>query len=61
LIPQQAHLTAAKNILWYLKGTINYGLYISNDVDNKLTSYADADYARDLDKAFASYSALKML
>jgi hypothetical protein len=47
--PQQAYFTTAKNILRYLKGTINYGLCISNNVDCKLTSYADADYARDVD------------
>jgi hypothetical protein len=49
LKPQQAHLTATKNILRYLKGTLNYGLCISNNVDCTLTSYTDADYARDVD------------
>jgi hypothetical protein len=54
-------MTAAKNILRYLKGTINYGLCISNEIDYKLTSYTDANYARDLDTRRSTYGIIHKL
>jgi hypothetical protein len=59
--PRQTHMTAAKNILRYLKGTINYGLCISNEIDYKLTSYTDANYARDLDTRRSTYGIIHKL
>ena len=41
--PTEAHLTAAKQILRYLKGTANYGIkYQKSDCGN-LIGYSDAD------------------
>jgi hypothetical protein len=42
-------MTAPKNILRNLKGTLNYGLCLANDVNSKLTNYVDADYIQNLD------------
>lgn len=46
--PTEAHLTAVKRILRYLKGTINLGLKYQKG-SNSLTGYSDADWAGDLD------------
>ncbi|GKC10196.1 retrovirus-related pol polyprotein from transposon TNT 1-94 [Tanacetum coccineum] len=43
--PTEKHLQAVKRIFRYLKGTINMGLWYSNDINMLLTAYADADYA----------------
>ncbi len=47
--PTVAHLTAAKRVLRYLKGTQSLGLKYEGSVDESLTVYADADWAGDLD------------
>ncbi|XP_073391793.1 secreted RxLR effector protein 161-like [Physcomitrium patens] len=47
--PQVAHLTAAKRVLRYLKGTANSGIFYPYDNYLTLVSYADADYGRDID------------
>ncbi|GKF36300.1 hypothetical protein Tco_0113058 [Tanacetum coccineum] len=43
--PTKKHLEAIKRIFWYLKGTINMGLWYPKDNAMSLTAYADADYA----------------
>ena len=44
--PSSEHLAAAKRILRYLKGTVNYGLlYNRGDRDLKITGYNDRDFA----------------
>ena len=44
-----AHWSAVKRILWYLRGTIDYGLcYHGGDL--RLTSYSDPDWASDKDE-----------
>nr|GEX04221.1 retrovirus-related Pol polyprotein from transposon TNT 1-94 [Tanacetum cinerariifolium] len=43
--PTKKHLEALKRVFWYLKGTINWGLWYSKDTDMALTAYADADHA----------------
>nr|GEU32827.1 integrase, catalytic region, zinc finger, CCHC-type, peptidase aspartic, catalytic [Tanacetum cinerariifolium] len=43
--PTEKHLQAVKWIFWYLKRTINMGLWYSKDTDMSLTAYADADHA----------------
>nr|GEW87486.1 hypothetical protein [Tanacetum cinerariifolium] len=51
--PTKNHLEALKQIFWYLKGTINWGLWYSKDTAMTLTAYADADhvdYAFDFNK-----------
>ena len=39
------HLKAAKRILRYLKGTIDFGLYYSVSNDYKLVGYSDSDWS----------------
>lgn len=45
----QSHLTAAKRILRYLKGTVNLGLSYKKCADGNLIGYSDADWAGDMD------------
>ena len=47
--PTEAHLTAAKRILCYLKGTLNLALKYQKSEDGLLISYCDADWANDPD------------
>ena len=47
--PTQSHLTAAKRILRYLKGTVNLGLSYKRCADGNLIGYSDADWAGDVD------------
>ncbi|GKF70155.1 hypothetical protein Tco_0203212, partial [Tanacetum coccineum] len=44
--PTKKHLEAIKRVFWYLKGTINMGLWYPKDNAMSLTAYADADHAR---------------
>ena len=46
---QETHWHAAKHILRYLKGTINFVLQFSTHGNPHLYFYADADWGRDLD------------
>ena len=47
--PSSEHLAAAKRILRYLKGTVNYDLlYNRGDRDTKITGYSDSDFAGDI-------------
>lgn len=43
--PTTVHITAAKRILKYIKGTIDHGILYKNECDNKIIGYSDADYA----------------
>ncbi|GKF39767.1 hypothetical protein Tco_0119828 [Tanacetum coccineum] len=43
--PTKKHLEAIKRIFWYLKRTINMGLWYPKDNAMSLTAYADADHA----------------
>lgn len=43
------HLKVAKQILCYIKGTIDFGLWFSTSNDYKLVGYNDNDWARDED------------
>lgn len=47
--PQDAHSNAAKQILRYLKGTMDFALHLSSKGTPNLYSYADADWGRDMD------------
>ena len=47
--PTQSHLTAAKRILRYLKGTVYLGLNYKKCADGNLIGYSDADWAGDVD------------
>nr|GEX63944.1 hypothetical protein [Tanacetum cinerariifolium] len=41
--PTKKHLEALKRVFWYLKGTINWGIWYPKDTTIALTAYADAD------------------
>nr|GEW41094.1 hypothetical protein [Tanacetum cinerariifolium] len=43
--PTKKHLEALKRVFWYLKGTINLGLWYLKDTAMALTAYAHADHA----------------
>nr|GEU95700.1 hypothetical protein [Tanacetum cinerariifolium] len=43
--PTKKHLKALKRVFWYLKGTINWGLWYLKDTAMTLTAYAYADHA----------------
>ncbi|RWS06142.1 gag-pol polyprotein-like protein, partial [Leptotrombidium deliense] len=45
----ETHWTAAKHVLGYLEGTINFGIKYSPAADSHFYGYCDADYAGDLD------------
>ena len=47
--PCEAHLTAAKRILRYLKGTVSLALKYQKSCSGKLTGYSDADWGGDQD------------
>jgi hypothetical protein len=43
--PRRVHLVAAKHVMRYLKGTLDYGLSYNGDHDFKLSGYTDSDWA----------------
>nr|GEU79333.1 retrovirus-related Pol polyprotein from transposon TNT 1-94 [Tanacetum cinerariifolium] len=43
--PTKKHLEALKRVFWYLRETINWGLWYPKDTAMALTAYADADHA----------------
>ncbi|GKC90408.1 hypothetical protein Tco_1151057 [Tanacetum coccineum] len=44
-LPTKKHLEALKWVFWYLRGTINWGLWYPKDTIMALTAYADANHA----------------
>ena len=42
--PRQVHLIAAKHVMRYLKGTIDFGLYYVRYHDYRLYGYTDSDW-----------------
>ncbi|XP_017405360.1 secreted RxLR effector protein 161-like [Vigna angularis] len=42
--PKESHLTTAKRVLKYLKGTTSFGLWYPSDATPSLIGYSDADY-----------------
>nr|GEY13178.1 retrovirus-related Pol polyprotein from transposon TNT 1-94 [Tanacetum cinerariifolium] len=47
--PTEKHLIAVKRIFWYLKYTINIGLWYPKDIGFELTAFLDSDHAGCLD------------
>ena len=43
--PRRVHLVAAKHVMRYLKGTIDFGIYYDGNHDYRLYGYTDADWA----------------
>ncbi|GJV20743.1 retrovirus-related pol polyprotein from transposon TNT 1-94 [Tanacetum coccineum] len=57
--PTEKHLTAVKRIFWYLKDTINMGLWYSRDTGFELTAFSDSDHAGCLDSRKSTYSGIQ--
>ncbi|RVW59737.1 Retrovirus-related Pol polyprotein from transposon TNT 1-94 [Vitis vinifera] len=47
--PTESHLLAAKRILRYVKGTVEFGVFYKKGGDDKFIGYTDSDYAGDQD------------
>ena len=47
--PTTTHLKATKQIIYYIKGTFNFGLWFSTSNDYKLVGYSDNNWAGDED------------
>jgi hypothetical protein len=47
--PTTTHFKAAKKILRYVKGTIDFGLLYPSSNEFKLVGYSDSDWGGDLD------------
>ena len=47
--PNDSHWIAAKKVLRYLKGTMNFGLLYTNKFDVQLVGFSDSDWAGNLD------------
>ena len=47
--PKESHLTAVKQIIQYINGTPDYGLWYLKDSNACLADYSDADWARRVD------------
>ncbi|GJZ94318.1 ribonuclease H-like domain-containing protein [Tanacetum coccineum] len=43
--PRDPHLSTLKRILWYVQGTLNYGLQLFSSSTRDLVAYFDADWA----------------
>ena len=57
----EAHLTAAKRILWYLKGTANLAVkYLKSD-NGALIGYSDVDWAGDTEDRHSTTGNLLLL
>lgn len=42
--PSHIHLGAARIVLRYLQGTMNYGFKFNRDIDEKLIGFCDSDW-----------------
>lgn len=47
--PSKTHYGAAKRVLRYIAGTLDYGIWYSKALDFRLYGYTDSDWARSLD------------
>ena len=47
--PKESHLTAVKQIIRYINGTLDYGLWYSKDSNACLAGYSDANWAGSVD------------
>ena len=59
--PTEAHLTAVKRILRYLKGTMNLALKYQQSENGTLVGYSDADWANDPDDRHSTTGNLFMM
>ncbi|KAA0060697.1 putative mitochondrial protein [Cucumis melo var. makuwa] len=49
VMPTEVHLQAAKRVLRYLKGTVNYGIHYKKGGKGQLLAYTDSDYVGDME------------
>ncbi|XP_050277843.1 secreted RxLR effector protein 161-like [Quercus robur] len=47
--PKESHLTVVKQIVRYINGTLDYGLWYSKDSNAYLVDYSDANWAGSVD------------
>jgi hypothetical protein len=47
--PHESHWNAAKEVLMYLKGTLDYGIKYTDASNVELIGYSDSDWARNMD------------
>jgi hypothetical protein len=43
--PRRVHLIAAKHVMRYLKGTLEFGICYTGDLDFRMVDYTDSDWA----------------
>jgi hypothetical protein len=56
--PEEAHLQAAKQILKYLKGTLDFALHMQSWDEEGLYSFANADWGGDIDTRRSTFGLL---
>nr|GEZ34044.1 uncharacterized mitochondrial protein AtMg00810-like [Tanacetum cinerariifolium] len=59
--PTEKYLTTVKRIFWYLKDTINMGLWYPKDTGFELTAFSDSDHARCLDSRKSTSGGIQFL
>ncbi|GJY32727.1 retrovirus-related pol polyprotein from transposon TNT 1-94 [Tanacetum coccineum] len=59
--PTEKHLKEVKQIFWYLKNTINTGLWYSKDTDFNLTAFSNSDHAGYLDTLKSTSGGIQFL
>nr|GEV40040.1 copia protein [Tanacetum cinerariifolium] len=59
--PTEKHLTAVKQIFWYLKDTIHMGLWYPKDTGFELTAFSDYDHAGCLDSRKSTSGGIQFL
>ncbi|GJY47946.1 retrovirus-related pol polyprotein from transposon TNT 1-94 [Tanacetum coccineum] len=57
----EKHLTAVKRIFWYLKDTINMGLWYPKDTGFELNAFSDSDHAGCLDSRKSTSGGIQFL
>ncbi|GJZ90687.1 retrovirus-related pol polyprotein from transposon TNT 1-94 [Tanacetum coccineum] len=59
--PTKNHLREVKRIFWYLKNTINMGLWYPKDIAFNLTTFSDSYHAGCLDTRKSTFDGIKFL
>nr|GEV30968.1 putative ribonuclease H-like domain-containing protein [Tanacetum cinerariifolium] len=59
--PPEKHLTAVKQIFWYLKDTIHMGLWYPKDTGFELTAFSDSDHAGCFDSRKSTSGGIQFL
>nr|GEV24844.1 uncharacterized mitochondrial protein AtMg00810-like [Tanacetum cinerariifolium] len=59
--PTEKHIHAVKRIFWYLRGTVNQGLWYPKDSSIALIAFADADHAGCQDTRRSSSGSMQLL